>query len=72
MSERRPWPNSALWARDDAAQSLAEAVRMLEPVVAGERQISETEMIRRTARALAAVERAIRVLVQVGAQVRID
>ncbi|HNZ13252.1 MAG TPA: hypothetical protein PKL11_06305 [Anaerolineaceae bacterium] len=68
----RPWPTKAAWARDDAVQSLAEAVRMLEPMVAGERQISEAEIIRRTARALVAVERAIRILAQAGAQVKID
>ena len=66
----RPWPTKAAWARDDAAQALTEAARQLEPLVAGERQISETEIIRRTARALAAVEKAIRILAQVGAQVR--
>ena len=66
----RPWPTKAAWARDDAAQALTEAARQLEPVVAGERQISETEIIRRTARALAAVEKAIRILAQVGAQAR--
>jgi hypothetical protein len=41
-------------------------------MVAGERQISEAEIIRRTARALVAVERAIRILAQAGAQVKID
>ena len=70
MSERRPWPNSALWARDDAAESLVEVVRALEPVVAGARPMTETEMVRRTSRALAAAEKALRLLAQVGAPVR--
>lgn len=69
MSKARPWPTQAMWARDGAAESLIEVVRALEPVVAGERQISETEIIRRTARALAQANKALRILTEAGARV---
>lgn len=72
MSDKpRPWPTQAMWARDGAAEALCAAIRQLEPLVGG-RVMTESERLRRAALALAELQKALRLLVQVGARARME
>lgn len=66
----RPWPNNALHARDDSAEAAAEGVRLLEPLVMGKQEFSETERLRRDAGALNLFQKILRLLESVGACTR--
>lgn len=70
MSDKpRPWPNNAMDARDRSAEAASEGARLLEPLVNGE-QFTETERLRREARALNLFQRILRLLEGVGAKTR--
>ena len=47
----RPWPNNAAQARDEVIMDLVDIIKMLQPLVYGER-FTATEVLRRQARAL--------------------
>lgn len=66
----REWPNNARAARDTSAESAARIIRALEPVVAGERPITETDRLRREAVALSEARRIAHLLVEQGAPLR--
>lgn len=66
----REWPNVARRARDEAAEALVEAANQLDPLVLSDKTFTETERLRRQARALAMVQKALRHLEAVGAQTR--
>lgn len=66
----RPWPNIAKWQRDCAAEAAVEGIRMLEPVVSGERGFTELERLRREARALNCLQKIARLLESCGACTR--
>ena len=51
MPKPRAWPNAAAQARDEAIMDLVDIIKMLQPLVYGER-FTATEMLRRQARAL--------------------
>jgi len=71
MSDKpREWPNNARHARDEAAEAAAEGINVLEPVVYGERQFTETERLRREAKALNLFQKIVRLLESVGAKTR--
>lgn len=71
MSDRpRPWPNVAREVRDRAAEAAASGIRALEPIVSGERPVTELERLRREAIALNALQSIARLLESVGAQTR--
>ncbi len=71
MTDRpRPWPNVAKEARDRAAEYACSGIRALEPVVAGERDLTETERLRREAQALSCLHTIARLLELVGATTR--
>lgn len=69
VTKSREWPNNAAWARDRAAEELESAVRMLQPLVRGER-FDSTETLRRVAGALDGMQTALRHLERAGAQTR--
>jgi len=56
-------------ARDRSAEAASEGARLLEPLVNGE-QFTETERLRREARALNLFQRILRLLEGVGAKTR--
>ena len=71
MSDKpRPWPNNAADARDRAAEAALAGIHALAPVVTSEQPMSETERLRREAKALHALQTIIRLLESVGACTR--
>lgn len=68
MTQARPWPNAAKEARDRSAEEAARALRMLEPLL--EKEVTETEKIRRLAIAVSALQTILRLLEAAGAQTR--
>jgi len=71
MSDKpREWPNVAKDARDRAAEMAAEIIKALEPVVCSERAFTETDRLKREARALSAAQQICRLLEGVGAPTR--
>lgn len=70
MTSPRPWPNRAAWVRDSAAMTAAESIRLLRPLVAGER-FSEVERTRRQAVVLANLQAILLDLTRVGARVEL-
>jgi hypothetical protein len=71
MSDKpRPWPNNAADARDRAAEAACEGAHTLEPLVHGDREFTETERLRREAKALNLFQRILRLLESVGARTR--
>lgn len=70
MTDRRAWPNTAKDARDRTAELAMEAVRALRVLVTDERPVSETERIRRLAKALMALQEIQRLMEAQGAPVR--
>lgn len=64
----REWPNVAKNARDRSAEEAVRALAALQPLL--ERQVTETERIRRLAVAIDAVNTIARHLESVGAQTR--
>lgn len=73
MSDRpREWPNRARWARDLAAEEALCGIKALEPMVVGERLMTESEILRRAATALNCFQRIARTLENVGAQTEVN
>lgn len=71
MSDKpREWPNVAKDVRDRAAEYAVEIIKALEPVVCSERPFTETERLRREAKALSAAQMIARLLEGVGAPTR--
>lgn len=71
MSDRpRPWPNRAKEARDRAAEEAVAGIRALKPLVFEERNFTETERLRRAARALSALQQIARLMESQGAPTR--
>jgi transcription initiation factor IIE alpha subunit len=68
MTKPREWPNSAKEARDRSAEEAARALRMLEPLL--EKEVTETEKIRRLAIAVNSLNTILRLLEREGAQTR--
>lgn len=68
MTQARPWPNLAKEARDRSAEEAIRALRMLEPLL--DKEVTETEKIRRLAIAVNALNTILRLLESVGAQTR--
>ena len=66
----REWPNNAREARDRAAEELNAGIRLFEPLITGEKTISESERQRIENRAFVAMTKALRWLESVGACTR--
>lgn len=64
------WPNVAAEARNRAAEEAHQIIHELEELVAGKREFTETDRLRRIARALSAAYKICRLLEAVGAQTR--
>ena len=63
----REWPNHQKEARDQAAEEAVTIIRMLKPLVMGERSFSETESLRRIATALICSQKIARLMEGAGA-----
>ena len=71
MSDKpRPWGNVARAERDQAAEAAVEGIRLLMPLVMGERRFTETEILRRQAAALVCLQRVARLMRDAGAPIR--
>jgi hypothetical protein len=70
MTKRREWPTSAAEARDRSAEEALRGVKLLRPLVNGRQQFDQTEMLRRQAGALDALQTILRFLESVGAKTR--
>lgn len=68
MTRPREWPNSAREARDRSAEEAIRALRAIEPLL--EKEVTETEKIRRLAIAVSALQTILRLLEREGAQTR--
>ncbi len=68
MTKPREWPNSAKEARDRSAEEAIRALRAIEPLL--EKEMTETEKIRRLAIAVNALQTILRLLEREGAQTR--
>ena len=68
MTRRREWPNSAMVARDEAAEALQDIITNLRPLlrINGD-GVTRTEIIARTANAIDKAQTGIRWLESVGA-----
>lgn len=69
MTQRRAWPNDAAEARDRSAELAAQGVRLLGPLISGER-LDQTETLRRMAQARDCFQLILRHLERVGARTR--
>lgn len=70
MSDKpREWPNKAKMARDLAALEAMAGIRSLRAVVEGERAFTESERLRREARALISLQEIARLLAEQGAAI---
>ncbi|MDY6877339.1 MAG: hypothetical protein SWK90_14205 [Chloroflexota bacterium] len=70
MTIPRPWPNWAKEARDRAAEEAVRGMRALRPLVEGKMAFDRTEVLRRQAITLDALQQVARFLEGVGAQTR--
>ncbi|NPV77932.1 MAG: hypothetical protein HPY59_16345 [Anaerolineae bacterium] len=68
MTKPREWPNGAKEARDRSAEEAIRALRAIEPLL--EKEVTETEKIRRLAIAVSALQTILRLLEREGAQTR--
>ncbi len=68
MTKPREWPNNAKEARDRSAEEAIHALRALEVLL--EKEVTETEKIRRLAIAVHALQTILRLLEREGAQTR--
>jgi hypothetical protein len=68
MTKARQWPNNAKEARDRSAEEAARALRAIEPLL--EKEVTETEKIRRLAIAVNSLQTILRLLEGAGAQTR--
>jgi hypothetical protein len=69
MTQRRPWPNDALEARDRSAEAAVKGTRLLRPLVEGS-AFDRTETLRRQAQALDCFLTILRFLESAGARTR--
>lgn len=73
MSDKpRDWPNVAKAARDLAAEEAVRGIVALEPLVMSEAAMTDSEKLRRVARALNSLQRIARALENVGAPTRVN
>ena len=70
MTRPKRWPNWAKEARDRSAEEAIRGIRALRPLVDGEETIDPTEILRRQAIALDALQSIARFLENVGAETR--
>lgn len=71
MTKPREWPTWAREARDRAAEEAVRGIRELEPLVLNEEvRFSRTEVLRRQAAALHALQTIVRFMESVGAKTR--
>ena len=70
MTRPRVWPNVAKEARDRSAEEAQRGIRALRPLVENRRTFTHTEVLRREAIALDALQTIARFLEGVGAQTR--
>jgi len=70
MTKPREWPTWAREARDRAAEEAARGIRALQPLVVEEVRFDRTEVLRRQAIALNALQTIVRFLESVGAETR--
>ena len=68
MTRARPWPNNAKEARDRCAEDAVHGIRLMRPLVAGNR-FTESERLRRQALALSLFHDIARRLQGVGAPI---
>lgn len=68
MTKAREWGNSAREARDRAAEEAAKGIRALAPML--EREMTETEKIRRIAIGVSSLQTIARLMESQGAQTR--
>jgi hypothetical protein len=68
MTQARLWPNSAKEARDRSAEEAMRGLRAIEPML--DREMTETEKIRRLAIAVSSFQTILRMLEREGAQTR--
>jgi transcription initiation factor IIE alpha subunit len=68
MTKARQWPNNAKEARDRSAEEAIRALRAIEPLL--EKEVTETEKIRRLAIAVNSLQTILRLLEGAGAQTR--
>lgn len=69
MTKQREWPNNAREQRDQAAEAAVTGIKALKPLVDGV-QVDRTDVVRRQARALSALERIAFLLYAAGAPIR--
>jgi len=69
MTKPRTWPNVAKTQRDQSADKAMDGIRLLRPLVNGER-LDRTEVLRRQARALDAFRHIAWLLHAAGAPIR--
>jgi len=68
MTKRRDWPNGAKEARDRSAEEAIRALNAIKPLL--EKEVTETEKIRRLAIAVSCLQTILRLLEREGAQTR--
>lgn len=68
MTKPREWPNSAKEARDRSAEEAIRALKSIEILL--EKEVTETEKIRRLAIAVNSLQTILRLLEREGAQTR--
>lgn len=68
MTKPREWPNSAKEARDRSAEEAIRALKAIEPLL--EKEVIETERIRRLAIVIHALQTILRLLEREGAQTK--
>jgi hypothetical protein len=70
MTAPKRWPYNARMHRDEAADRIMDIIRELQPLVHNGRALSETERLRRQARALSAAQDAAHWLSKAGAPIQ--
>ena len=70
MTAPKPWPYIARMQRDEAADRVMDTIRELEPLIHNGHGYSETEQLRRLARALSAAQKAATWLIKAGAPIQ--
>lgn len=68
MTRARDWPNGAKETRDRSAEEIARALNAIEPLL--DREVTESDKLRRLAVAVTSMQRALRLLERAGAQTR--
>ena len=68
MTRPRQWPNNAKEARDRSAEEAIRALKAIEPLL--EKEVTETEKVRRIAIAVNCLQTILRLLEREGAQTR--